>query len=103
MDPKPLYTFTKDPDAKLGFGLDWSYWLEPGRSIRSSRWFVHGDATGVTIGSGQYAPKHNATRAWLYPIGGLVGRTYLLTNEIEDDSSPPNRDQRTIAIRIVER
>jgi len=103
MEPTPLKTFTKDPADRRAVGIDWSRWLRPGKVLVSSSWRFHGSSYGATIGSGEYAPNFDHSKTWLYPFDGLPGRTYLFTNTVEDNSTPPNRGERTIAVVIVER
>lgn len=80
-----MVSYTKDPDAVLDYGWDWSTWLD-GDTITASTWEAD---TGVTIASDTFAAT--STTVWL--SGGTAGTRYKLTNHIttaagrEDDRS----------------
>lgn len=84
---------TKDKDATLDYGVDWTEWLD-GDEIASSTWDV---PTGLTAGADSF--EDGVTKIWL--SGGTVGTRYSVTNEITTTAG--RTDQRTIKILVVER
>lgn len=88
--------FTKDPDATLDYGIDWTNWLETGDSIASSAWEV---PTGLTLTS--QSNTNNKTLVWL--SGGTVGTTYTVRNRITTASTPPRVEDRSILIQVINR
>lgn len=90
---------TKDPDAKLDYGFDWSQWLQTGETVTVSAWTVD---TGLTISSSP-APTINGdgniTSVWLE--SGAIGINYLLKNHITTSSA--REDDRTMKVHVVNR
>lgn len=86
--------FTKDPNATLDFGFDWSQWLKDGDFITSYT---------VTTACGINKPADMNTSAsvivWL--SGGTSGSRYGVTCTINTSGS--RIDQRTIKIDVKER
>jgi len=76
-----MTTFTKDPQAVLDYGFDWSDsdnggpWLETGDTVSTSTWDV---PAGITKDSD--SKTTTATTIWL--SGGTVGAKYKITNHI---------------------
>lgn len=93
-------SFNKDPDAILDYSIDWSEWLNPGEGIASSAWEVSG--SGLTIGSGSYAPTVSGTSTIVWLLGGTVGTRYKVTNHITSDSSPARSDDRSFYVYITQ-
>lgn len=85
--------FTKDPDAVLDYGFDWTSWLD-GDTISTSAWSA--DA-GITVDS----DSNNTTSTTVWLSGGTAGTTYEVTNQIT--TAAGRTDDRTIRIKVVER
>lgn len=88
----PINWFTKDPDARLDFSVDWTAWLD-GDTIVASEW----TPVGLTVDTPIVAA--GKTTAWV--SGGLPGSTHRLTNRIT--TSTGRIDDRTLLIRVLER
>lgn len=86
--------FTKDPNAELDYGFDWSDWLADGETISSSSWEVD---SGITVVSS----SASTTRTVVWLSGGTVGETYKATNSIV--TSVGRKDDRTLYVYIEER
>lgn len=86
--------FTKDPDAKLDYAVDWSAWLEDGDTITASTWIV---PEGLTA-SGQTV-EGEKTVVWL--AGGTAGQSYKVTNRVT--TSAGRIDDRTLQVTVRER
>jgi hypothetical protein len=86
--------FTKDPNAVLDYGFDWSEWLATGETIATSVWVV---TTGITKDSDLRTATE--TKVWL--SGGIVNGVYRARNRITTSQS--RTDDRTIIVRVVER
>ncbi len=89
-----IKTYTKDPDAVLDYGFDWSDWLATAETISTSTWTVE---SGITAGSS--AKTDTKTSQWL--SGGTAGTTYEITNKIITSQS--RTDERTLNIRVEQR
>jgi hypothetical protein len=74
--PTPVRTYSKDPDASLDYGFDWSEWLASGDTIATSTWIS--TPVGLTIYDTAFGD--DATLCWI--SGGTDGTTYLVTNRI---------------------
>lgn len=92
-------SFTKDPDSKLDYGVDWTAWLGSD-TLLSSTWLVTtpaGAAAGTHL-SIAAAPipsiDGKITRVWLE--GGVVGVTYDVRNRVETTAG--RREDRTLKI-----
>jgi hypothetical protein len=91
-----IQEFCKDPDAQLDFSVDWTAWLA-GDIITSSSWTV--DGAGVVMAFP--APTFSATITTAWMSGGTAGQLCHLTNTIFTNGQ--RKDQRTLAIKIVEK
>ena len=91
-----LARFTKDPQAKLDYSIDWSAWLVSGDPIASVSWA----ATGVTV-SVSPAPSRSGgvTTVWLE--GGTAGDDARVACTITTTSG--RIDERTIMLRLRDR
>ena len=87
-------TKTKDPDAVLDYGFDWSDWLASGETISTSAWVVD---TGITADSDSNTTT--ITTVWL--SGGTAGKVYRITNSIT--TSAGREDDRSLLIKVQER
>jgi hypothetical protein len=90
------FTVTKDPDAYLDYGLDWSDWLGTD-TISVSTWLVSGGDGSLVVDD--EINSSTGTTAWVE--GGTVGSTYLLTNRITTVAG--RIDDRSIVFTIRER
>lgn len=91
---------TKDPDAVLPYGVDWTSWLETGDAIASASWAVtspSGDADPIVVDSSS-ATDYIATAV---VSGGTVGNVYVLRCRITTDNGYV--DDRSINIGVSER
>jgi hypothetical protein len=86
--------FTKDPNAVLDYGFDWTLWLQTGETISSSTWTV---PTGLTKDTD--TKTTTATVVWL--SGGTAGTNYDVTCRIV--TSGGRTDDRTMTIKVSER
>ena len=86
-------TFTKDPNAVLDYGIDWTRWLA-GDQIATSEWII---PTGLT----KMADSKTATSATVWLSGGSVGQSYTVTNRIT--TAAGRTEDRSFTIRVEER
>ena len=86
--------FTKDPDAILDYGWDWSAWLSGGDTISASSWTV---PTGLTTPANSRTTT--TTTVWL--SGGTAGAQYEVINRITTTGG--RTDDRTIVIQCEQR
>ena len=84
---------TKDPQAVLDYGFDWSAWLADGETITASSWLI--SDTGLTADSDEATD----TTATIWLSGGTLGTTYRVTNHII--TSQNRQDDRTLTISVV--
>ena len=87
-------TITKDPNATLDYGFDWTDWMQTSETISSVTWAI---ATGITKGSevtGSYVAK-----VWL--SGGTAGQRYTVACKITTNQS--RIDERTMVIVVENR
>lgn len=91
----PPYSASKDPNATLDYGWDWSQWLtEVEDTISDSVWIV---PAGLTLESDSHTTTH--TTVWL--SGGTAGQSYAITNRIT--TSGGRTDDRSFTLRCMER
>lgn len=77
-----MSTFVKDPSAVLDYSIDWTKWLTVGvggDTIIASTWTPE---TGITVGSGGFAPSLTPTKTTVWLSGGTAGVTYKCVNHI---------------------
>lgn len=90
----------KDPDAILPYTVDWTKWLSSD-TIATSTFTAD---TGITIGNGSNgadAPTKSTVAATVWLIGGTVGETYEITNQIT--TAAAKTEDRTFKILCEER
>lgn len=90
----PIAKFIQDPDANLDYSLNWAPWLSDGETISTSTW-----ASDSGLGIGTDSENEGVTTVWL--SGGMLGRSYAVTNHIV--TSEGRADDRTIEIGIRQR
>lgn len=92
---------TKDPQAKLDYGLDWSGWLKQRDgtvdAISSASWTVTGPDNTLTT-SNPYVDS-TVTGVWL--SGGTEGRNYTATCHIVTVAG--REDDRSLKIQVKQR
>jgi len=93
-----LATFTKDPDATLDYYIEWASWISTGDAIDDVEWTAD---TGITIGSGEYAPIVSGTKATVWLSGGTLGTKYRVTCRLTTTGG--RIDDRSITINVVSR
>ena len=86
---------TKDPDARMDYGVDWAGWLVGDDVIQTSAWNITGE--GLTVEHFEFTD----TSATIWISGGVVGRSYEMVNRITTLGG--RRDDRTIIVRIGEK
>lgn len=84
---------TKDPDATLDYGINWSAWLA-GDVITSSSW---SEPEGIEVDSN----THDDTTTTVWVSGGTLGKIYRLTNTII--TAAGRKEDRTIKLVIKNR
>lgn len=70
-------TFTKDAEEFLDYKHDWTAALATGETVTASVWTV---PSGLTVGSGAYAPSFTTTSCTVWLGGGTEGNTYRVHN-----------------------
>jgi len=88
--------FSKDPNATLDFGFDWSQWLATGESISSYTITVSGSTTLTKISD---TNTSGSVIVWL--SGGTSGSRYEVACLIT--TSANRTDERTIKLDIRNR
>ncbi len=95
-----LATFTKDPNAKLDYSVDWSTWLPAGDSISTAAWTVAGPDASLVV-AGSPAPSHASGVATVWLEGGTAGNNYRATCRVTTTAG--RIDDRTIELQVRER
>lgn len=86
----------KDPDDIRAYGIDWSDDLATGETVVTSDWTI---VTTGTLTSGTEGNTGTVTSLWL--LGGTVGETYEVRNEIV--TSGDQTIGRTVRIKVKAR
>jgi hypothetical protein len=86
--------FTKDPNAKLDYQIDWEDWLDSD-TITASTWTV---TSGLTVEDDTIFTTTDTT---LWISGGLVGSTYRAVNHIT--TAAGREEDKTMTINIQEK
>lgn len=80
-----IKTFSKDPDERLDYSIDWETWLDGDTittSTSGSSWTL---PSGIDASSSPIHSKTTTTAtAWI--TGGSAGEEYTLTNTIHTDA-----------------
>jgi len=85
--------YTKDPDAKLDYQVNWSNWLGID-TISSSTWVIEDGITKVS-------DTNTTTTATVWLSGGTSGETYAITNRIQ--TAGGRIDDRTFYVDVENR
>jgi hypothetical protein len=85
-------SFSKDPDAKLDYTVDWTKWLN-GDTISKSEWIV-------PDGLNDEDDSNTSTTATIWLSGGTTGHEYTVTNRITTAGSRVN--DRSFKILAIE-
>lgn len=91
----PLETYTKDPNAKLDYGIRWASWLAVGETILTSTWVC----PGLTVSDESTGESETLATLWL--AGGKHNHDYYATNHITTTAG--RIDDRTICIQVRQR
>lgn len=86
--------YTKDPDARLDYTVDWSSWLGASETISVATFIV---PSGLTLES----ESSDTTSATVWLSGGTVGQLYVVTSRITTNEG--RIDDRSILIVVEER
>lgn len=89
----PVKSFTKDPDALLDYGLDWTDWLGDD-TLLTSVWVI-------PAGIAKAAEVTTATTTLIWLSGGTAGVRYTCTNRVVTVGG--RMDDRSIQINVDER
>ena len=74
-----MITYTKDPDAKLDYSVDWTSWLNTGATVDSVTWLV---PSGLTNES----ESLSGAVATVILSGGTAGQQYQITCRVTDSA-----------------
>jgi hypothetical protein len=96
-----INAYTKDPDAKLDYLVNWANWLQEGETISSSAWGIDVAPDAVLTIAVSPAPSNTTTSATVWLQGGTVGKTYRVRNRIV--SSLGRTDDQSFHVRIAQR
>lgn len=88
-----IKTYIKDPDARLDFNMDWEPWIADGDSITGSTWACSDPALVLEDS------ENDALTTTIWISGGVLGKTYIVTNHITTNIGP-RIDDRSIKIKI---
>jgi hypothetical protein len=91
-----MFDVTKDPEADLDYGFDWTSWLA-GDTITTSTWTVP-SGSGLSMHSAAIAG--NTTLVWLSG-GTRSAKGYTVTNHIE--TAAGRKDDRSMCVVVVDR
>lgn len=100
MSVNPGATLTKDPDAELMYAFDWSNWLVSPAQIASSSWTITPPAGELVSALTSDNETDNGTSTFARLLGGTLGKTYTITNEVVTNETPPQMDNRSFRLRI---
>lgn len=90
-----MTTVIQDPDAQLVYEMDWTNWLPATQIIDTSVWPSVTDLTfdnSVILSGG--------LKTGIRISGGVVGRTYQITNRIVTNGVPTQTGDNSFYIRI---
>jgi len=92
--------FTKDPEAVLDYGIDWSSWLGAD-TISESSWSAPTPVTvpPLAIKEGSESHGDTATSVWLQ--GGVAGRSYSIVNHIT--TAAGREDDRELLVLVIDK
>ena len=97
-----MATYPKATPGDLDFGIDYADWLagEDGLgtdTLIASTWEV---PTGITLGTGAFAPSFTDTDTKVWLVDGTAGEKYVVINDIE--TADGRDDRRYLTISVVE-
>lgn len=87
-----MTTYSKDPDASLQYGFDWSPWLNDGETILSHEIEA---TTGITVETS--SATTTAVTVWL--SGGTAGDRYRVTCRITTSAGQIDDRSFTVSVR----
>ncbi len=89
----------QDPTAQIVRHFSWERWLVPGAKLDASDWDFTGPDTALVI------DEDGITNGGLYATfrlsGGTPGATYVISNSIETDETPVQKDRKSITVIIL--
>lgn len=91
-----MSTFTKDPDARLDFAVDWGPFLAAGETITTPVWLAPTPVTVPPLVLTDAGLDGNKHVAWI--TGGLANRAYRVTSRITTSDTRINDQSFTIVI-----
>ena len=86
----------KDEHATLDYSLDYSTWLD-GDTITSSAWLLPAGETSLVVATSTFT----TTSATVWLSGGVLGKTYRVTNRIA--TAAGRIDDHTLLLLILNR
>jgi hypothetical protein len=103
MSVSPDSELRKDPNAELVYEFDWTAWLAASGAgagtIATSTFTITGPDSVLTKDNASIVSGNLKTRVRVK--AGTLGKVYRLTNQIVTNESPPETDERSIYLRIV--
>lgn len=93
-----MRVFVKDPSARIDYMIDWGAGHLGHNIIQSSIWSVSPDQDeGLSV----IESSHNGRQSTASIEGGVIGKTYDVSNHIILDSG--ETDERSISFRVEKR
>jgi hypothetical protein len=91
-------TFSKDPEQRAAWGIDWGEHLAPDEVITDSTWTIVAPPGYEGLVNESDTFSSDTTVCTIHLAGGIVGTTYRCTNMIE--TSLGARDRRSFLIHV---
>lgn len=85
--------YTKSPNGKVDYQVDWESWLN-GDTISTSTWTVQSGITKVT-------DTKTDTTATIWLSGGSLGQRYIVTNHIV--TAAGREEDQSLVVYIMEK
>jgi len=89
----------QDPDAALVYVFDWRAWLGDA-TIASSTFIITGPDGGLVQDTAGVLADNQQTRVRISK--GTVGETYDVINRIVTGETPPQTDDRSLRLKIID-
>lgn len=94
--PNRLHEFVQDPSEDLDYTVDWDATLAAGEEVAESEWEVSPEDGAPTVHDD--GSDERTTEAFL--AGGTDGETYVVTNRIVTDATPPRTHERSFRVLV---
>jgi len=88
----------QDPTAEIVRHFSWERWLVPGAQLQDSDWAITGPDTALVIDNDSIT--NNGLYSTFRLKGGTLGATYAISNSIETDETPAQKDKKSITVVI---